>query len=190
MKKGYAVALCAVLALVLSGSAFAHAGISPGVVKAKTSQEFTLTVPTEEEGTTTTTIELTAPDGFSIFGFEDSPGWKREEQTQGSGEERTIKQVTWSGGSVPTEHYAVFRFIGNVDSSKDYAVKVRQTYANGKVVDWSGPESSDTPAPRIEGVSSLGGGSSSTLAIVAVIVGGIGVLLGILALATKGRPLA
>jgi uncharacterized protein YcnI len=190
MNKGYAVALCAALALVLAGSAYAHAGLSPGVVKTKAGQEFTLTVPTEEEGTTTTTVQLTAPDGFSIFGFEDSPGWKREEVTEGSGEERTIRQVTWSGGIVPTEHYAVFRFIGSVDSSKDYAVKVRQTYANGKVVDWSGSESSDTPAPRIEGVSSFGGGSSSTLAIVALIVGGIGVLLGILGLATRGRPLA
>ena len=41
----------------------------------------------------------------------------------------------------------------------------------------------------IEGVSSFGG-SSSTLTIVALIVGGIGVLLGIVGLATKGRPVA
>jgi len=65
---------------------------------------------------------------------------------------------------------------------------VRQTYSNGKVVDWSGAESSDTPAPRVEAVSSFGG-SSSTLTIVALVVGAIGVLLGIVALATRGRPL-
>jgi uncharacterized protein YcnI len=190
MRRTLTAVAVAALALVFIGAAFAHAGLSPGVVKTKVGQEFTLTVPTEEEGTTTTTVELTAPAGFSIFGFEDSPGWKRDEVTQGSGEERTINEVTWSGGSVPTEHYAVFRLIGSVDSAKDYAIPVRQTYSNGKVVDWSGSESSDTPAPRIEGVSSLGGGSSSTLAIVALIVGGIGVLLGILGLATRGRPLA
>jgi hypothetical protein len=56
-------------------------------------------------------------------------------------------------------------------------------------VDWTGSESSDTPAPTIEAVSSFGG-SGSTLTIVALIVGGIGVLLGIVGLATKGRPLA
>jgi uncharacterized protein YcnI len=190
MSKGLTFAAAAALALVFTGAAFAHAGLSPGVVKTNAGQEFTLTVPTEEAGTTTTTVELTAPDGFSIFGFEDSPGWKREEVTEGSGEERTIKQVTWSGGNVPTEHYAVFRFLGSVDSAKDYAVNVRQTYANGKVVDWSGPESSDTPAPTIEGVSSFGGDSSSTLAIVALIVAGIAVVLAVVGLLGRGRPMA
>jgi uncharacterized protein YcnI len=190
MSNVWTAAAAGALALVFAGAAFAHAGISPGVVKAKAGQEFALTVPTEEEGVTTTEVELTAPDGFSIFSFEDSPGWKREEVTQGSGEEKTIRQVTWSGGSVPTEHLAVFRFVGSVDSAKDYTVKVRQTYSNGKIVDWSGPASSDTPAPVVEAVSSFGGDSSSTLTIVALIVGGIGVLLGIAGLTTKGRPLA
>jgi len=82
------------------------------------------------------------------------------------------------------------RIIGTVDSAKDYAVNVRQTYANGKVVDWSGPESSDTPAPRIEGVSSVGGSSSSTLAIVALIVAGIAVALAVVGLLGRGRPVA
>jgi len=190
MRKALTVAAAATAALALAGTAYGHAVVSPGVVQTGTDQEFTLTVPTEEEGVTTTRIELTAPDGLSIFGFEDSPGWKREEVTQGSGEERTITQVTWSGGNVPTEHYAVFRIIGTVDSAKDYAVNVRQTYANGKVVDWSGPESSDTPAPRIEGVSSVGGSSSSTLAIVALIVAGIAVALAVVGLLGRGRPVA
>jgi uncharacterized protein YcnI len=190
MNRALALVAAAAVALLCTSAAFAHAGISPGVVKVGKGQEFTLTVPTEEEGTTTTTVELTAPDGLSIFGFEDSPGWKREEVTQGSGEERTIKQVTWSGGNVPTEHYAVFRFLGSVSSAKELVVKVRQTYANGKVVDWTGSESSETPAPLVEGVSSLGGGSSSTLTIVALIVGAVGVLLGIAGLVSRGRPLA
>jgi uncharacterized protein YcnI len=190
MSRALPLAAAAALALVFTSAAYAHAGLSPGVVKTNTTQEFTLMVPTEEEGTTTTTVELTAPDGLSIFGFEDSPGWKREEVTQGSGEERTIKKVTWSGGNVPTEHYAVFRFVGNVDSAKDYAVNVRQTYANGKVVDWSGSESSDTPAPRIEGVSDVGGGSSSTLSIIALVLSGIAVVLVIVGLVTRGRPVA
>ena len=191
MNKALTLAVAATAALVFTSVAFAHAGISPGVAVVGKGQEFTLTVPTEEAGTTTTTVELTAPDGLSIFGFEDSPGWKRDEVTQGSGEEETIKQVTWSGGNVPTEHYAVFRFIGSVSKAKGLSVNVRQTYANGKVVDWTGPESSDTPAPVIEGVSSIGGGgSSSTLAIIALVVAGIAVVLAVVGLLTKGRPVA
>jgi uncharacterized protein YcnI len=190
MSKAPVATVVAVAALAFTASAYGHAGMSPAVAKTTAGQEFTLTVPTEKEGVTTTTIELTPPDGFSIFSFEDSPGWKRVEAATGSGEERKITKVTWSGGHVPTEHLAVFRFVGSLDSAKSYAVKVRQTYSNGEIVDWSGPESSDTPAPVVEGVSSFGGDSSSTLTIVALIVGGIGVLLGIVGLTTRGRPLA
>ncbi len=190
MRQMLVAVVTAASALAFAAGAYAHAGLSPAAAKTKTGQEFTLTVPTEKAGVTTASVELTLPDGFSVFSFEDSPGWKRDEVATGSGEERKIRKVTWSGGHVPTEHLAVFRFVGSLGAAKSYAVEVRQTYSNGEVVDWSGPESSDTPAPVVEGVSSLGGDSSSTLTIVALVVGGIGVLLGIVGLATKGRPLA
>ena len=150
--------LCgAVLAgLVLAAGAWAHAEISPPITLAKTGQLFTLAVPTEEEDATTTKIELTPPAGFSIDSFVPSPGWKRDVQQTGSGEDTVIQKVTWSGGSVPTEEDALFQFIASADSSKTYEFNVRQTYSSGKVVDWSGPEGSDTPAPRVEAKSSLG----------------------------------
>jgi uncharacterized protein YcnI len=190
MRFALAAAGAAALTLVLASVASAHAIMSPPVAKSKVLQQFTLSVPTEEEGATTTEIELTVPDGFSIDSFEPSPGWKRTEAATGSGEGRVIQQVTWSGGKVPTDEDAVFRFNGSLSSSKTYTFKVRQTYSSGKVVDWSGSESSDTPSPTIEAVSDLGGGgSSSTLTIVALVVGAIGVVLGIVGLATRGRPL-
>jgi hypothetical protein len=101
-----------------------------------------------------------------------------------------IRKVTWSGGKVPTGEDAVFRFNGSLASAKTFSVSVRQTYSNGKVVDWSGDESSDTPAPQVEGVSSLGGGSSSTLAIVAILVAAAAVLIAVVGLMAKGRPVA
>src|SRR5919201_1203790 len=189
MGRAPAVAAAAALALVFAPGALAHAIVSPPVAKAKVAQQFTLSVPTEEEGATTTQIELTVPGGFSIDSFEPSPSWKRSEQATGSGEEKAIQKVTWSGGKVPTDEDAVFRFNGSLNSSRTYAVSVRQTYSNGKVVDWSGPESSETPAPRIEGVTGLGGSSATTLTIVALVVAGIGVVLGIAGLAARGRPL-
>jgi uncharacterized protein YcnI len=190
MNKAVVFAAATIGALVLAGSASAHAILSPPVAKAKVDQQFTLSVPTEEADATTTQIELTVPDGFSIDSFEAAPGWKRTEQATGSGEEKVIQKVMWSGGKVPTDEDAVFRFNGSLDSGKTYALAVRQTYSNGKVVDWNGSESSDTPAPRVDGVSSLGGGGTSTLSIIALVVGAAGVLLGILGLATRGRPLA
>jgi len=157
-------------ALALAGSAFAHAEVSPAVVLSKQLQFFTLAVPTEKAGATTTKIEFTPPSGFSIDSFEPSARWKRETQTTGTGQNTVIQKVTWTGGKVPTEEDSVFGFLASTGAAKTYSFKVRQTYSDGTVVDWSGPESSDTPAPTIEAKSSLGGGGSTTLGIVAVAI--------------------
>lgn len=169
-------------ALVLATSAFAHAELSPAVALAKQGQLFTLAVPTEKEDASTTKVELTPPSGFAIDSFVPAPGWTRNVKSTGSGEETNIEQVTWSGGNVPSEEDALFQFLASADSAKTYTFKVRQTYSDGSVVDWSGPESSDTPAPEIEMKSSLGGGGSDTLAIVALAVGAVALVVAFLGL--------
>ena len=165
--------------------------MSPSVGLAKVTALYTLAVPTEEENAVTTTIEMTPPAGFAIDSFAPSPGWKRVVQQTGSGEDAVIQKVTWTGGNVPTDEDSVFQFLATPDSAKTYTFAVRQTYSNGKVVDWSGPESSDTPAPTIEAKSSLGGGSSSTLAIIALVLGAIALVIAIVGLVTSrgGRTL-
>jgi uncharacterized protein YcnI len=188
-----ALATAVLAALAVTGAAWAHAHVSPPVVLAKEGQVFTLAVPTEKEGLTTTEVELVPPDGFSIDSFAPSPGWKREVQTTGSGEEAVVQKVTWSGGNVPTGDDAFFQFLGSTDASRLYTFDVRQTYSDGSVVDWSGPESSDTPAPVIEAKSSLGGGGgSSTLDVLAVVLGALALVVAGIALFTRGgsRPVA
>jgi uncharacterized protein YcnI len=172
--------------LVAAGSAFAHANVSPAVVLAKNAQVFALAVPTEKENAFTTQVELTPPSGFSIDSFAPAAGWKRQEQTTGTGEETVVQKVTWTGGKVPTGEDAFFQFLASTDAAKTYSFKVRQTYSDGSVVDWSGPESSDTPAPSIEARSSLGGGGgNNTLAIVALAVGVIALVVAVAGLATR-----
>ena len=182
----------ALAALVLPAAAFAHAHVSPSVVAKGQSEVFTLAVPTEKDGATTTTIELTPPAGFNIDSFVPSPGWKRTVQQTGSGEEAVITKVTWTGGNVPTGEDSAFSFLASASGAKTYTFGVRQTYSDGTVVDWNGPESSDTPAPTIDAKSSLGGGGgSSTLALIALVVGAVGIVLGAVALFAKGgRELA
>jgi uncharacterized protein YcnI len=173
----------ACVALALAATASAHAQVSPPFAVAKASELFTLAVPTEKEDATTAKVELTPPSGFSIDSFVPAPGWTREAQTTGSGEETEIQKVTWSGGSIPTEEATNFQFLASADEAKTYTFKVRQTYSDGTVVDWSGPESSDTPAPTIEAKSSFGGGGGSdTLAIVALAVAGLGLVVAAAAL--------
>src|SRR6266536_1500364 len=125
-------------ALVLAATASAHAQVSPAVALTKKGQVFTLAVPTEKEDAATTKVELTPPSGFSIDSFAPSPGWARDVQSTGSGEETSIQKVTWSGGKVPHEEDAFFQFLASADTAKTYTFKVRQTYSDGTVVDWSG----------------------------------------------------
>src|SRR5947209_774597 len=132
-----AVLCAAAVALAAAASASAHANLSPPVVLAKHDQVFTLAVPTEKRSATTK-IDLTLPAGFAIDSFVPSPGWKRT---------ATETSVTWSGGNVPSGEDAAFSFLASADSSKTYTFDVRQTFGDGSVVDWSGPESADTPAP-------------------------------------------
>ena len=186
-----AAAAAAAAALVLPASAFAHAELTPPVGLAGRLELYTLAVPTEKEGAATTSVELTVPAGFGIDSFQPSPGWTRRVRSTGSGEAAVVQKVTWTGGSVPTGEDAVFSFLASASSARTYTFSVRQTYSDGSVVDWNGPESSDTPSPSIEARTSFGGGGGSTLAVVAIALAAAALLLAGLALVSgKGRSLA
>jgi uncharacterized protein YcnI len=173
---------------VLAAQASAHAEVSPPVAQKGSAEVFTLAVPTEEDNATTTSIELTVPANFGIDSFEAEPGWKRSVQSTGSGESAVVQKVTWTGGKTPTGEDSIFRFLATATKTGDFTFQVRQTYSNGKVVDWSGPESSDTPAPVVKAVSSLGGGggSSNTLGVIALIVGALALVLALVGMLGRG----
>ena len=112
MRKPVLAAVVAGLAvLVFAASASAHARMSPSVSLANELQLYSLAIPTEKENAYTTKIVLTLPKGFSIDSFVPNPGWKRVEQSTGSGDNAVITQVTWTGGHVPTEEDSLFQFL-------------------------------------------------------------------------------
>jgi uncharacterized protein YcnI len=173
-------------ALAFAGSALAHARISPAVAPTE-AQVYTLVVPTEKEDASTTQVELTPPADFTLRSFRDAPGWTRDIQSTGSGEEAVIEKVTWSGGDVGPGEAAYFDFFGSADDAKTYAFKVRQTYSDGEVVDWAGSESADEPAPTVKLSSSFGegGGGSSALEIVALALAGIALVVAVAGLLVR-----
>jgi uncharacterized protein YcnI len=186
--KRLAFALAGLGALVFASSALAHAVLSPSLVAANRSEVFTLAVPTEKENASTTKVEFTPPSGFHIDSFVPTPQWKRDVLQTGSGDNATITKITWTGAQIPTDEDAAFSFIASADTSRTYTFAVRQTYSDGSVVSWSGPEGSDTPAPTIEAKSSLGGGGSSTLEVVALVLGGVALVVAVIGLAAgRGR---
>ena len=183
-----AVLVAGAAGLLLPAFASAHARISPAVSVAGKLQLYSLAVPTEKSGLTTTTIVMTVPAGFGIDSFVPPPtGWHMQEQQTGSGDSAVFTKVTWTGGSTPTGEDSLFQFLAQPASAKTYTFQVEQTYSDGSIVDWAGSESSPAPAPTIEVADSLGGGGVSVLTIIALLVGVLGLLAGGFALIGGSR---
>lgn len=191
---GLVAVLTSGVMLLLPPIAGAHARISPPVSVAGKLQLYSLAVPTEKAGLTTTTIVMTVPAGFGIDSFvPPPPGWHMHLQQTGSGDSAVVTKVTWSGGRTPAGQDSLFQFLAQPASAETYAFQVQQTYSDGSIVDWAGSESSAAPAPTIEAAGSLGGGSgTSVLTIIALVVGALGLLAGGFALigGSKERTLA
>ena len=189
------IAIGCAIGLILPAVASAHARVSPPVSVAGKLQLYSLAVPTEKSNLTTSKIVMTVPDGFGIDSFVPPPtGWHQSIQQTGSGDSAVITKVTWTGGKTPTGEDSLFQFLAQPASAKTYTFQVEQTYSDGSIVDWAGPESSAAPAPTIDAKSSLGGGGVSALTIIALIVGLLGLGAGGFALVSgsggKQRSLA
>lgn len=104
-----------------------------------------------------------------------------------------VRQVTWSGGHTPTGQDALFQFLAQLNTAKSYRFIVQQSYSDGSIVNWSGSQNSEAPAPTIEDKSSLGvgEGGSTTLTVAALVIGVLGLLATGVALASGSgdRPL-
>lgn len=186
-------ALAGSAAVLLPATASAHARVSPPVSVAGKLQLYSLAVPTEKSGLTTTTIVMTVPSGFGIDSFVPPPaGWQMHLQQTGSGDSAVVTKVTWTGGGTPTGEDSLFQFLAQPASAKTYTFQVEQTYSDGSIVNWAGPESSAAPAPTIDVASSLGAAGVSVLTIIALVVGVLGLVAGGFALigGSKDRTLA
>jgi uncharacterized protein YcnI len=175
------------VALTAAGSALAHAQLLPDGAVAEETELFTLAVPNEKDDASTTSVVLTVPDGFRTDQFIAAAGWTREAAVTGTGGEARVASVTWTAAEGGDPEGGLFQFTGEAASTGDYAFSVRQSYSDGSVVDWSGPADSDTPAPVLSVAGSPDeGGDGTTIAVVALVVGAIGVLLAGIALAARG----
>jgi len=160
-------------ALVPSASASAHPSITPAIVQAGQTQTFTLAIPNEKEGVSTTEFAVGLPDGIEVEAILPVDGFRR----RGSG-------TQWTGGDVPPGEAVLVQFVGDPESARSYEFSVVQTFSDGTVSEWKSEE-----AASLEARSSLGGGGN-TLALVLSI---LGVVLGAVALLLRaggGRELA
>ncbi|HLY48254.1 MAG TPA: DUF1775 domain-containing protein [Solirubrobacteraceae bacterium] len=183
-----AAALVIAAGLLLPGVAFGHARVSPAVSVANKLQLYSLAVPTEKSGLSTTKLVMTVPGGFGIDSFvAPAAPWHVQLAQTGSGDNAVITKVTLTGGHTPTGEDTLFQFLAQPAAAKTYTFQVQQTYSDGSIVNWAGPESSEAPAPTIQAVDSIGGGGVSVLTIVALVVGVLGLLAGGFALLGGSR---
>ena len=171
-------------------------------------------VPNEQDKADTTKVDVQLPDGFTDVSYEPVPGWsvkigKQKLSTpvkNDEGQEITeqVKRITWSGGKIAPGQFQDFPISVQIPrkAGSTLTFKAVQTYDNGDVVRWIGPPDAAEPAPQVKvtaaeghdsastapaGSSSDSGDDSNTLAIVALIVGGLGLGVGGAALAARRR---
>src|SRR5215213_1745774 len=139
---GQLLLMSTVLTLTVTSVAWAHAELSPSQVPAGSSQEFTLEVR-QEKDVPTTEVRLEVPDGFAVTDVPETPGWQASHE--GSA-------LIWYGGEIaPDQDAAQFTFEGRApEETGEFAWGVLQTYEDGEVVEWTGPEGSEEPAAVVE----------------------------------------
>ncbi len=118
--KAALAAAVALVALGLPAAAGAHARVSPAVSLSGKLQLYSLAVPTEKDGLTTSKVVMTVPNGFGIDSFvPPPPGWTQHVQQTGTGDSAVVTKVTWTGGKTPTGQDSLFQFLAQPASAED-----------------------------------------------------------------------
>ena len=214
--------LIATAALLAPAAASAHVTLQPESVPAGSFERLDVRVPNETDDAATTKVEVELPDGIIFLSTEPVPGWeatvkkeKLEEPIEAFGDEynEQVGTVTFeaTGAGIEPGQFQDFGLSVGLPESEGTALEFPaiQTYDNGDVVRWVGPEDSEEPAPVVELTAAEGEhGSdpaaaatepadeaddgdedegSDTLAVIALIVGGLGLLAGLWAASTARR---
>ena len=193
-----------------AGAAFAHVTVSsPGAVKGGYAT-VTIKVPTESATASTVGLKLQLPADtpFSAVSVQPKPGWSYTVDKTGS----DVSAITWSAtadGIKPGEFDTFNVSIGPLPKDKDSVTfKAIQSYSDGTTANWveeaSGSAEPEHPAPQLaltDGTATSAHGAPATdaqsqagadsgdsggvdgLGITGVILGGIGLLAGVAALA-------
>lgn len=129
-------------ALAVPATLLAHAVVFPDHAPPGAYQKYVLRVPTERD-VPTTRIEIRFPAEVTVISFADVPGWELEVLADPEGR---ITGAVWSG-TLPSRRFVELPFVAVTPGEETTLTwPVSQTYAGGEVVEWSGPEGSETPA--------------------------------------------
>jgi uncharacterized protein YcnI len=158
--------------------ALAHVTVWPRTAAPGSFERYVVRVP-NEKNTATTRVEIHFPAEVRVSSFLDVPGWNLQVLTDSAGK---ITGAVWTGTLQP-KRFVEFPFIGvNPKTGTTRLVwPAFQTYADGEVVQWTGPTGSKRPASATELTTRATGGSPTTLwiaiAALLVAIAGLGLAL-------------
>ncbi|HLM76888.1 MAG TPA: YcnI family protein [Rubrobacteraceae bacterium] len=130
------------LLLAAAGVAWAHVRILPEEVPADNFEVFTVRVPTEKD-IPTTEVRVEVPEGFTVSRVQPMPSWDYELEEEAG----AVRAITWSGGEIGATEFQQFDVQGKTpEEPGEYPWRAFQTYDDGSLVEWVGPEDSEEPA--------------------------------------------
>ncbi|CAM4521757.1 YcnI family protein [Nocardia ninae] len=195
-------AAAATLAVLACGTASAHVSVdAPGAQQGKYSVA-TFRVPTESDTASTTALTVILPNLKSARP-EPIPGWSVKVDKN---EKKEITAITWTAdpgapGVGPGQFQRFAVSVGPLPAQETVSFPAKQTYSDGKIVNWDQPAGKDGaeaehPAPSLtlaQGKADAGDdhkvdseaahGSADDTDNTARWLGGIGLALGLLAVA-------
>jgi uncharacterized protein YcnI len=163
LKRNLIFVAAAVAALVLVPAAAAHVTVNPREAAAGAFVVLDVRVPNERDAASTTKVDLQLPDGFVFAAYQPVSGWSvnvtkeklaQPVQTDDGEVTEQVSQMTWTatGDGVAPGQFVEFPISVQIPgkAGDTLTFKAVQTYSNGEVVRWIGPESADEPAPTLK----------------------------------------
>jgi uncharacterized protein YcnI len=177
-------------ALLLPATASAHVTLQPATAVAGADTVETVSVPNEFDDAVTTKVAVQMPPGFDEVSYEDVPGWRVTLAHRGG----DVARITWTAAdkadAIQPGQFRDFPLaVGIPDKPGSLTFKALQTYSNGKVVRWIGPEGSDEPAPVVQ-VAKAAAATPAARTVVKKEGGGKGLAIVALALAAASLAIA
>ena len=130
-----AVITCVVWGCLMSlvAPTWGHSDLDPRQSIPNKWETYTLNVPTETE-IPTVQVRLLVPREFEIELLEHSPVWQI---TKSRDERGYIREVTWSGSSIPPQTFAELKLlVRNPATPGPHVWKIEQYYQDGTVASW------------------------------------------------------
>lgn len=152
-----AAAAVVAAALALPAGASAHVTLQPNTAPAGGFIRLDVRVPNERDDAGTVKVDVQMPAGFEFVSYEPRPGWKVTVEREGD----AVSRVTWSGGVVRPGQFVDFGLslrMPDGEAGEKLTFKALQTYDDGEVVRWIGPEDAEEPAPIVT-LTAAGGGA-------------------------------